>query len=81
MRTYLVTVKLKKNPDHDPRNKVTGMCPVMPNKVCTDTTGEHHTVMNSVDNDVTAEQVAASWREQGLHVTRVEEVGTYLSVE
>lgn len=81
MRTYLVTVKLKKNPDHDPHNKVTGKCPVRPNKLCTDVTGEHHTVMNSVSEDVTAEQVAASWREKGLHVTRVEEVGTYLSVE
>lgn len=41
---YLVTVKLPKNPAHNPNSKVTGKCPVNGN-YCSDTTGEHHTVL------------------------------------
>lgn len=78
MKTYLVTVKLERQPGHDPRNKVTGRCRVLPNTTCTDSTGEHHTVMNTVNNGVTAEMVHKSWTERGLHVTRVEEVGVYV---
>jgi len=66
MKFWLVTIKLPKNPNHDPHNKVTGECPFSWD--CTDSTGEHHT------------GIAATWeeiedlRETYKHITRIEEV-------
>jgi len=60
----LVTIKLPKNPEHDPKNKKTGPCAVAKN--CTDTTGEHHTVLVHSVADVEA------LRQQFGHITRVE---------
>jgi hypothetical protein len=75
---FLVTVKLPKNPEHNPRDKKTGPCPV-DGKPCTDVTGEHHTFLVDLDGhtldgkDVDAEDVREIY--QGLyHVTRVETV-------
>lgn len=65
---YLVTVKLDRNPDHDPTNKVTGWCPVQQDKVCTDVTGAHHTI---VAEGNTLEFVRAMY-ENLYHVTRIE---------
>ncbi len=69
MATFLVTVKLPKNPEHNPREKKTGPCPVN-GRPCTDVTGEHHTFLaDFVGRD--AEGVRAFY--QGTyHVTRVE---------
>ncbi len=68
-RLFLVTVKVPKNPDHNPRNKVTGPCPVFGNP-CTDVTGEHHTLwMVSEDGVHTVLDIA---KETYGHVTRVE---------
>ncbi len=66
--SYIVTIKLPRNPDHDPRNKVTGPCPANPNTECTDVTGEHHSVLVE-----TQEQVAELF-ESHLHVTRAEKL-------
>lgn len=60
----LVTVKLPKNPEHDPRNKQTGPCVVSP--TCTDATGEHHTVVARTMDEVEA------LREKFGHITRIE---------
>jgi len=62
----LVTIKLPKNPNHDPHNKVTGPCPV--SSECTDSTGEHHTVL------VTSDEEIAALREEFGHITRIETV-------
>lgn len=70
MRQYLVTLKMPKNKDHDPQNKKTGVCPANPGKLCTDWTGEHHTVVGEYLSVLDAERF---WRGQGIHVTRVEE--------
>ncbi len=66
----IVTVKLPRNPAHNPREKVTGTCPLShPDEplLCTDVTGEHHSILTTTD-------VKLEWEEQGFHVTRVEEV-------
>lgn len=75
---FLVTVRLPKNPEHNPRDKKIGPCPVN-GKPCTDVTGEHHTFLADLDGhtlhgeDVDAEGVREIY--QGLyHVTRVETV-------
>lgn len=62
----LVTVKLPKNPDHDPRAKRTGPCPF--SHECTDVTGEHHTLMTGADG-------LEALRENGTHITRTERLG------
>lgn len=63
----MVTVKLPKNPNHDPQNKVTGPCPVgFVNTQCTDVTGEHHTLL------VADEQVSSL--KARYHITRIEDV-------
>lgn len=64
---YLVTVKLPKNPAHDPRNKVIGDCPVN-GSPCTDVTGEHHTIL--VESELGIVGVREAWAET-FHVTRV----------
>ncbi len=65
---YLVTLKLARNPDHDPQNKVTGRCPANPATECSDVTGEHHTVPVLTDEQLEELQNA------GLHITRVEKL-------
>ena len=70
MSAFLVTVKVRQSPDHDPRNKVTGQCPVSL-KTCTDVTGAHHTVLTTGS---TSAAVLRDYRAQGYHVTRIEEV-------
>lgn len=66
---YLVTVKLPKNPDHNPHDKKTGVCPAS-QQVCTDATGEHHTVV--VSSTWGLEAVTEACKTQFGHVTRVE---------
>jgi len=68
----LVTVKLPKNPEHDPRNKKTGPCPMNDGYMCTDVTGEHHTVLWTNSNGIfDAEEY---FKGLGHHVTRIEEL-------
>lgn len=62
----LVTIKLPKNPDHNPREKLTNTCAVSPE--CTDSTGEHHTVAVYTDDEVDA------LRTRFGHITRIERV-------
>lgn len=72
---YAVTVRLEKNPDHNPKRKVSGPCPVTGHP-CDDITGEHHTFVASMTiEDSTPEMVRASY-EAMYHVTRVEELLT-----
>lgn len=66
---YLVTMKLTRDPDHDPRNKKTGPCPVT-GGACTDVTGEHHTVAITADSVEEARQKFTAH----THITRIEEV-------
>ena len=63
----LVTIKLPRNKNHDPHNKITAECPVSTD--CTDSTGEHHTVI--VYSDAEVEGLRATFG----HITRIEEVG------
>jgi len=71
MSAWLVTIKVPKDPHHDPRNKQTGMCPVTM-KTCTDVTGEHHTIMvvGSTVQAVTNQVHGLGYE----HITRIEEV-------
>lgn len=71
MPQFLVTVRLPKNPAHNPRDKKTGPCPVN-GKPCTDVTGEHHSFLVDLD-DMDAEGVHEIYL--GIHrVTRVETI-------
>lgn len=71
MKQFLVTVKFHKNPGHDPHNKKTSECPANPGKMCSDSTGEHHTLLCEGES---LPDVWESWHNRGLHVTRIEEV-------
>ncbi len=72
MPQFLVTVKIPKADGHNPHNKQTGTCPVNPGKVCTDITGEHHTILWTDDSIA---QAYYHWKDDhGMCVTRVEEV-------
>ena len=68
---YIVTVKLPKNKGHDPRNKKTGACPLDADALCTDVTGEHHTIL--VDSPYSYKRVEEQLKEK-YHVTRIEDV-------
>jgi hypothetical protein len=67
---YIVTVKLKRNPAHNPQNKVIGPCPLSSN-TCTDVTGEHHSELCFGDNP---DDVRRNYVEAGFHVTRIEQI-------
>lgn len=69
----IVTVKLNKNPRHDPRNKQKGRCPcsgIMGYFIyCTDTTGEHHSFIVDGFNLVEIiDKVSSKFK----HITRIE---------
>jgi len=66
----IVTVKLPKNPDHDPTHKCVGICPVS-SKLCTDITGQHHSYVEEGDNLADIEKKAAR---KYNHITRLEAI-------
>jgi hypothetical protein len=63
---WLVTVKLDKNPTHNPRKKQTGPCPLT-GKDCTDVTGEHHTKLV-----IAATEEKVRYMYKHYHITRIE---------
>jgi hypothetical protein len=63
---YIVTVKFPRDPDHDPKNKQTGACPV--SEHCTDVTGQHHSFLAVTKADL--ELAKATYE----HITRIERV-------
>lgn len=65
---WLVTLKLPKRADHDATCKVTGRCPAPGGGICTDVTGQHHSVLVRADS---ADDAAARFPDH--HITRVEE--------
>lgn len=71
MPQFMVTVKIQRDHGHDPHNKKTDFCPVGQKKMCTDSTGEHHTILVEMDS---LEGTASHFVAQGVHVTRIEEV-------
>jgi hypothetical protein len=75
----MVTVKYNKDPNHDPKNKVVGACPaaVDTESYCSDTTGEHHTVLVNCRDNVSPDMISKTFADKGIHVTRVEEVRHY----
>lgn len=63
----LVTIKLPRNPKHNPHDKQTAECPVNPGKLCTDSTGEHHTVLVESNEELQA-------LKELHHITRIEDI-------
>lgn len=73
MALFIVTVKMATNPHHDPKNKVTGGCPLTSGQtLCTDNTGAHHSALVGVFD--TSEEVRSHFVDMGYHVTRIESV-------
>ncbi|MDF2915861.1 MAG: hypothetical protein K0S70_78 [Microbacterium sp.] len=66
--TRIITIKLPKNPAHNPHAKITGGCAVATE--CTDSTGEHHTLV--IYDETGAGE--ADVRERYSHITRVETI-------
>ncbi len=84
MIVAIVTVKLPRNPHHNPRDKQTNVCPANQKfydtpfhtvlyfgTVCTDWTGEHHSFI-AVGKDLSDIENRA--KKQFGHVTRIETV-------
>lgn len=74
----IVTVRLKRNRSHDPRNKKTGVCPlykkdhrigISVQRICTDVTGEHHSYIEEGPSRSSIEEKA---KEMFGHITRIE---------
>jgi hypothetical protein len=68
---YIVTVKLPRNPAHDPKNKQIGICPVNGMR-CTDVTGQHHSFLLESDKDEAYVLDHARTRWGQYHLTRIE---------
>lgn len=75
----IVTVKLPRNPSHNPRHKKRGKCPLfkppyVPYEVqgsflCTDVTGSHHSY---IEYGETVAEIREKAEEKFGHVTRIE---------
>jgi hypothetical protein len=74
MDMFIVTVRmLQKNPEHDPRGKKTGPCPVSGH--CTDVTGEHHSFLLEADDEEAARDLTGKYgKTHGYRLTRLGEV-------
>lgn len=76
MMLAVVTFRFPPDPNHDPRKKKTGPCPV--SKTCTDVTGEHHSY---IESGVSVEQIRSKAEQKlkglgrGGHVSRIEVSG------
>lgn len=70
MPLFIVTIKVERNKDHDPKNKVGGECSVSLD--CTDVTGEHHSLLVKADSrdeiDYILKEIITY-----KHITRIEE--------
>lgn len=64
---WIVTIKLPKNPNHDPQNKVTGKCLLSDH--CTDVTGEHHSGLIFAYSEAEIRQLYGKY-----HITRMERI-------
>jgi len=75
MMKAIVTVRLPRNPDHDPKNKKTGKCPLFKAYsgafTCTDITGQHHSY---IDYGKDLEDIKQKAQARFGHVTRIEEL-------
>ena len=67
---YIVTLKFKRNPNHNPRNKKTGACQTT--NFCTDCTGEHHCILIRAVSMNMAE-IILKLHYPNVHVTRIEQ--------
>ena len=65
----IVTVKLERNPKHNPHNKVIGDCPLYENTKCSDVTGEHHSYLEEAEDE---NMIWVKARRRYKHITRVE---------
>lgn len=76
MRLALVTLKLKREPTHNPQHKQTAACRWHSNGLCTDSTGEHHTIAIVPSDRFTDEEIVATINNSDMarifHITRVE---------
>lgn len=72
--TYIVTVKLPRNPNHDPRNKQTARCKFSP--ICTDSTGEHHNFLVMAPSVKKVREIVKKVYGD-IHITRIEK-GEYV---
>lgn len=68
---FLVTIKLPRNPKHNPQNKIVGRCPF--SDECTDSTGEHHTGIVSASEQAVVEMMYGP-EGMGHHITRIEKM-------
>jgi len=65
----IVTVKIKKDVEHNPHNKLSGRCPVN-EMACTDITGEHHSM---IIEGKTLPEIRNKVKKKGYnHITRIE---------
>jgi len=69
----IVTVKLPRNPRHDPRNKEFGVCPLSKflkiYMCCSDITGEHHSY---IETGTCMNDIECKAKGKFVHVTRIE---------
>lgn len=73
----IVTVKLPRNPKHNPRNKQIGICPLCSiserkagmGRLCTDVTGSHHSYIEEGKNRL---DIFCKAKAKYGHITRVE---------
>lgn len=73
MSKFIVTIKKPKHADHDPKNKVTGICGFSRN--CTDVTGQHHSFLVEANSEQDIRDTLTD-----VHITRIESVDSTLKI-
>jgi hypothetical protein len=76
-KQHIVTVKVRRAEEHDPFNKVRGICPVFAGW-CSDITGQHHSVLVTADGFEEVRNLVEPLSGQDgmpeFTITRIEEV-------
>ncbi len=64
----IITIKLKRNPNHNPKDKKKGKCPITNNE-CSDITGEHHSYIETGNS---LKEIEIKAKNKYSHITRIE---------
>ena len=65
----IITIKLKRNSNHNPKDKKKGKCPIINNEFCSDITGEHHSYIETGNS---LKEIESKAKNKYSHITRIE---------
>ena len=65
----IITIRLKRNLNHNLKDKIKGKCPIINNNECSDVTGEHHSYIETGNS---LKEIEIKAKNKYSHITRME---------